>query len=307
MRFLISSVTLLSLCSSITAKVTDPKCTAGAQALLLPLSAYAPAQSFCTKKYPASTTTLTAAPTTSTSTSTAPGATTTTTVTAPAVLTTATTTVATVTETITVAAARKRAADPKASQWSSLSKAAGAILSTFCSCIESHPVTTTTPTVKVTTTTTPTSTATATTTPTDTTTTSVTATETVTTTSQAPAGPTPSFCNSPNSGSPNTGPSVGCKDGCYCDNYIGGGGFCNNGFTCLAQCSADSDCGTDYRCVTNTGCNNNGNTCAPVLPCGTAEQAQRRLGRGLMGLEVEMVGVGKRGLEEGENRREGGN
>lgn len=154
-----SSFVLYALCSWVVAKV-DPKCTQGLQALLAPLTAYPPATSFCKNKLPPDTKTSTVSTTT-----TVPVVITVVT-TAPEITATLYTTItSTLTVTVNGPLAKRDAAavqatatkaDPKVVLWSSISKVAGQVLSTFCSC--AVPVSTTTTTATLSTATTSTST-----------------------------------------------------------------------------------------------------------------------------------------------------
>ncbi|KIX98730.1 uncharacterized protein Z520_05191 [Fonsecaea multimorphosa CBS 102226] len=127
MKFIILlCVAIASICGA-----TSNVCNSGIYELLSPLSAYPPAQSYCSAHYPPTTVTVSTTilskkrfrfaratpaaeykgvvPKKRHATTTTPSHTTTTTV------------------------------DAKAAQWSSFLKTAGAIVSTFCQCIESHP------------------------------------------------------------------------------------------------------------------------------------------------------------------------
>ncbi|KAH7138625.1 hypothetical protein B0J11DRAFT_20902 [Dendryphion nanum] len=308
----------------------DAKCKQGLQAVFAPLSDYPPAKSYCSSKYGIQTTTRTAAGVTFSSTYTAPALTVVTTetaptqtntitATAPASVSTISATVSTETATATVAGryekrrVQQRTGALLGALWTVFVFQAKEVDSTFCSCVNPHPLTTITPTISRIATVTPTVTRTSSLTPVATITTTVTpvvittisltATTTVTVTS-VPAGPTPSFCPIGNSGNTLTGAEVGCKDGCFCDNYIGGAGVCNNGLTCLEDCSSSADCRANHICVTNTYCNG-GNTCAPMLPCGSGNPLKEMaLARGDGGEMWKRMNTTE-GLHYGENRRLG--
>ncbi|KAJ8108494.1 hypothetical protein OPT61_g8137 [Boeremia exigua] len=263
---------------------TDPVCNKGVQGLLQPLSSYAPAQTFCTSKYPIKTTTNTAAATTATNTITAPTLITSTLTITAATSTILTTSTTTVTTTTTLTSPQKRGLedrainDAKATKLSSLISAAGAVLSTFCSCIEAHPQVTTTPTVTVSTTTTPYGVATSTSTPLTTSTVVVTSTTTVTT---VRATPTPAFCTF-NADTEDQSGTGGCKPGCYCDMHPGGSGegVCDDASTCGTDCSSDKDCAYDEVCAGfGGGCSGRTSprSCVKILPCGSGSASKRAL------------------------------
>lgn len=112
-------------------------CDSGLYQALSPLATYAPAKSFCTQRYPPGTTTVTVtngavvkrSGTTSKTTATQARSTTKTS-------TKATVTVVTSTTSKTTSTKATTTKDSKAVAWSSLSAQAGAILSTFCSCVQ---------------------------------------------------------------------------------------------------------------------------------------------------------------------------
>ncbi|KAJ8109405.1 hypothetical protein OPT61_g7482 [Boeremia exigua] len=232
---------------------TDPVCNKGIYVLLNPLSTYAPAQTFCTKKFPIKTTTITAATVTATSTSTAPTLITSNLTEIAPTSTILTTSTVTTTTTATVQVAKrsafaKREPNPQkaakdaqlASQLSSLASAAAGVVSTFCSCIVTHPQTTTTPTVTATTITTP-------------------------------------FGVSTGSGQTGVG---GCNPGCFCDLRAGNpspspDGVCNDipndsdSSVCGPACTSDAGCPSGQVCIGNFNCPSS-DACFDVPPCGTA-------------------------------------
>ena len=133
MHLTIALVLLASAAQHVVLAASNPACSSGIYKALLPLSAYAPAESYCSAHYPLPTVTVVATPpvtpkikrnayktTTTTKKTTTPKKTTTSTTTKPITTTTS---------------------NAHQAQWSSLLSAAGSVLQTLCSCIETAPTT----------------------------------------------------------------------------------------------------------------------------------------------------------------------
>jgi hypothetical protein len=133
MHITFALVLLASAAQHVVLAASNPACSSGIYKALLPLSAYAPAESYCSAHYPLSTVTVIATPpvtpkikrnayktTTTTKRTTTPKKTTTSTATKPSTTTTS---------------------NAHQAQWSSLLSEAGSVLKTLCSCIETAPTT----------------------------------------------------------------------------------------------------------------------------------------------------------------------
>ena len=131
MRFSLTIALLVGATQHAVQGAPGAACSSGIYKALLPLSNYAPAESYCSQHYPQPAVTVTATQKKKVKRATTVPTT-----------TTMTTKASTTTSKTSMTTSKTTSQSPQESQWSSLLKAAGSIISTACSCIET-PVTVT--------------------------------------------------------------------------------------------------------------------------------------------------------------------
>ena len=137
MHLTFALVLLSSAAQHVVLAASNPACSSGIYKALLPLSAYAPAESYCSAHYPLSTVTIVLPTPVKVKRTALKTTTTTKKSTTPWKQSTSTTTKSSTTTKGTTSSSNLHQ-----SQWSSLLSAGGNVIKTLCSCIETAPVTT---------------------------------------------------------------------------------------------------------------------------------------------------------------------